>query len=158
MSQDMLAATAYEVLQHHWNGQLPVDPIKIATRMGLAVYGRGTPEDTAYPCSGNLRTTEKEVELAYDVRELLVRQRLVVAQLLGHFVLKHPTPMRLLGDFFSSADPQLQAATQFARSLLIPEPLLRQQLEKATSVAQLAETFGVSCDAMGYRLTALGFG
>lgn len=155
MRQDMLAAAAYEVLLRHWSGKLPIDPVKIATDMGLSVYGRGTLDDTDYPYSGSLRTTATEVELSYDVREPLRRQRLVVAQLLGHFVLKHDTFICLQGNFFDSDNPQFQAATQFARSLLMPDTLLRKQLESTSSVAQLAEDFGVSRDAMGYRLSAL---
>jgi Zn-dependent peptidase ImmA (M78 family) len=157
MGINATAEAAYEVLRHHWNGQLPVDPVAIATKLGLSVYARGGPADPDYRISGELRSYSGQVFMAYNEAEPAVRQRLVAAQLLGHYALQHATPVCLQGDFFASSEPQLQAATEFARELLMPRTLVRDRLSaSASSVEHLAQMFGVSKDAMGYRLLNIG--
>lgn len=149
---------ARELLARHWDGRLPVDPVQIATAAGLAVYGRGGPDDAPYPYSGYYRVHQGRPSIEFNVLEAPVRQRFTVAHELGHHALGHENAPRDSGNFPSSGDPRERLANRFAAELLMPAALLAQQLQHGTAanVQTLAQRFGVSQDAMGYRLLNLG--
>lgn len=149
---------AQELLARHWNGHLPIDPVQIATSAGVAVYGRGGPNDTAYPYSGYYRVYLGRPSIEFNVLEAPVRQRFTVAHELGHYALGHDDAPRDSGNFPASGDPRERQANRFAAELLMPGALLTQLLQDgmAANVQALAQRFGVSQDAMGYRLINLG--
>lgn len=149
---------AHELLAKFWNRQLPIDPVQLATAAGLSVYGRGGLGDMSYQYSGYYRSYNGVPSIEYNVREAPVRQRFTVAHELGHFALGHEDSPRDSGNFFSSRDPKERQANRFAAALLMPESLVRHYYTNGAdrSVAALAQLFGVSKDAMGYRLINLG--
>lgn len=160
---DLLASlgaegAAQELLQQHWDRQLPIDPIKIATAAGIAVYGRGGFGDSNYPYSGYYKQYNGIPSIEFNVSEAPVRQRFTVAHELGHFALGHEDAPRDAGNFQSSGDFRERQANKFAAELLMPKMLVVHYYQSgvASSVEQLANIFGVSKDAMGFRLINLG--
>lgn len=101
------------------------------------------------------------------------RQRFTIAHEVGHLQLhkgrKVTVDSGLRVDYRDDAgNPSIQEerdANAFAASLLMPapavkskaEPLVRAGATRSTLVADLAKTFEVSEEAMGYRLLNLGF-
>jgi len=153
-------AKARDVLDRYWDRELPIDPVKIATAAGVAVYGRGGFDDPDYAYSGYYRKVKGVPSIEYNVGEAPVRKRFTVAHELGHFALGHEDAPRDAGNFYASADPRERQANRFAAELLMPASLVRHYYTSgiATTVEELARTFGVSKDAMGYRLINLGLG
>ncbi len=150
-------SAAQEMLARFWDRQLPIDPIKIATAAGVAVYGRGGTSDPNYSFSGYYARYNGVPSIEYNVMEPPVRQRFTVAHELGHHVLGHTNSPRDAGNFYSSGDPKERQANRFAAELLMPEAFVRHYYSSGfASVASLAQLFGVSKDAMGYRLINLG--
>ncbi len=151
---------ALEVLNEFWNRRFPVDPVGIATKMGLDVYGRGGVEDSAYTASGGLHRYEGRQAVCFNSMEPVIRQRFIVAHVLGHLVYGDEQPPAETGDVYASTDPAEARATRFARELLMPRAFVRDRLqtEPRATVQSLAEHFGVSRDAMGHRLLHLGLG
>ncbi|MEW7849528.1 ImmA/IrrE family metallo-endopeptidase [Massilia aurea] len=149
---------ARELLSRYWDGQLPIDPVKIATIAGISVYGRGGWDDMDYSYSGYYKTLNGRPSIEYNVSEPPVRQRFTVAHELGHFALGHEDAPRDTGNFQSSGDQRERQANRFAAELLMPSSLVTQYFQNgvASSIEALANIFGVSKDAMGYRLINLG--
>jgi Zn-dependent peptidase ImmA (M78 family) len=149
---------ARELLSRYWDRQLPIDPVKIATMAGISVYGRGGRGDMDYHYSGYYRIFNGMPSIEYNVSEPPVRQRFTVAHEIGHFALGHQDAPRDAGNFQSSGDPRERQANRFAAELLMPASLVTQYYQNGlvNSVDDLASNFGVSRDAMGYRLINLG--
>lgn len=103
---------------------------------------------------------------AVNLLQYPVRQRFTMAHELGHFALGHLVDQTAEfrdapSDFYSDvSDPKEVAANKVAAQLLMPEIMVRFVIEQKliTSLPQLANVFGVSQSAMGYRLKALSIG
>lgn len=151
--------TAKDVLEAHWDGEVPVRPVAIARAMGIEVFKSSTLEG-----SGQISVSENGgVELIFNDNEPLVRKRFTVAHEIGHFALGHlSNTSRMFRDNvtqFSSGvrDPNEVQANRFAAQLLMPAESLRLAIQEGTkTVAGLAELFRVSEVAMKYRLMNLG--
>ena len=149
---------AAQVLDAYWNGQLPVDPVRIANAMGVSVVGQAM-ED-----SGQISLGPAAPVITFNVADAPVRQRFTVAHEIGHLALGHlssgVTLYRDSASNFSSAsfDPKEREANAFAAQLLMPANTLEYAIaaKRMTDVAELAQVFGVSQVAMGYRLANLG--
>ena len=94
--------------------------------------------------------------------DLLSRQRFTAAHELGHVLLNHHDSFHVDFDQTEGSPPNYnwrheRAANEFAASLLMPEELIRHEVENqiVASVHSLADQFGVSRQAMGIRLAAL---
>ncbi len=160
---DLLASlgaerAAQELLQRYWDHRLPIDPIKVATAAGISVYGRGGFGDSNYPYSGYYKKYDGIPSIEYNISEAPVRQRFTVAHELGHYALGHEDAPRDAGNFQSSGDSRERQANKFAAELLMPKTLVIHYFQSgiASSVEELANIFGVSKDAMGFRLINLG--
>lgn len=140
--------------------QLPIDPIRMADALGIDVF-------TARMQSGVSGTLAKERgsdPVIYLNRvDSQNRQRFTCAHELGHYV-RRTSNGDMNYEFVDSRD-QLAAsgtneeeiyANQFAAALLMPEELVRQDHKRGLGRVRLALRFGVSEEAMGYRLQNLG--
>ncbi len=138
--------------------QLPFDPARMATALGIDVYiarmERGV--------SGTLRKTPgSDPEIYLNQDDSRNRQRFTCAHELGHYV-RRTSEGDLDYDFVDSRDelaaagrnPEEIYANQFGAALLMPENLVRQDF--GLGPVRLALRFGVSEDAMTYRLRNLG--
>jgi Zn-dependent peptidase ImmA (M78 family) len=111
-------------------------------------------------CSGLLLPAERRVVLRADEPES--RQRFTLAHELGHWVCQvkegHEAPIYCrAADVVPTAGRSLEReANVFAAELLMPEPVVREEFRRAASAAELADWFGVSAEAMGWRLFNVG--
>lgn len=139
--------------------ELPVPVEQIAEDLlGLSVA-----ESEELQVSGLLLPAEHEVWLnALEARESPGRRRFTIAHEVGHWVCQC-LEGRVAPIFCRSTDVgvgegrQLEReANVFAAELLMPEPLVRAEWPRATSCAELAAWFGVSDNAMHWRLYNFG--
>jgi Zn-dependent peptidase ImmA (M78 family) len=161
-------AQAQKVLQETGCLQAPVPVDIIAERLGLRLEPAMLGEDI----SGLLVIEQGRGTIGYNKDHALVRQRFSIAHEIGHFILhqtkapvfidKTYTIYRRDGVSSSGSDYQEIQANQFAAALLMPESLLRNEIEHvgfdlANEIAldYLAEKFGVSRQAMSFRLANL---
>ncbi len=135
---------------------LPVPVEAIASDLlGLLVEA-----DPELECSGVLLPAERRIVLR--AGEPAVRQRFTLAHELGHWVCQvregHEAPMYCrVTDIAPTADRALEReANVFAAELLMPEPAVRAEWGRAESAAELARGFGVSEEAMRWRLFSFG--
>jgi Zn-dependent peptidase ImmA (M78 family) len=131
---------------------VPVEAIA-ADLLGLYV------EEAEIDCSGLLVPAERRVVL--NAAEPEPRRRFTLAHEVGHWVCQvlegHRAPLYCRDvDVSEAADRQLEReANVFAAELLMPEPAVRSAW--AGSIADCAASFGVSDEAMHWRLYNLRF-
>lgn len=92
------------------------------------------------------------------------RRRFTLAHELGHHLLRHSSSFQV--DFSESGGStgdapgynwqHERAANEFAANLLMPADLTRREAERTHNIEKLAVMFGVSRQAMAFRLTSLG--
>jgi len=145
----------------HQDGQilLPVDPFKIAQKLGIKAFSAGLDEGV----SGLLiKRPGQDAEIYVHASDSSNRQRFTCAHELGHYVKRSAA-----GDdaweyveqrnLISSAGTNEEEvyANRFAAALLMPRSEVIKRFTGAASVATLAPEFGVSADAMHFRLVNL---
>jgi hypothetical protein len=149
---------AEKVLSAFWTERrLPVDPVAIARAMGLEVKQGELPPEL----SGALvkrAGADAVILLAQDDHPN--RKRFTCAHELGHFVRYAANASIERLDFrgplaASGLDKEEVFANQFAANLLMPAAELRAAIQRQQAVWQLSHLFGVSGEAMGYRLEDL---
>lgn len=139
---------------------LPVDPFVVAARLGLVVSRRPLEPDI----SGMLaKTPNRDPEVFINSLDGVNRQRFSCAHEIGHYskrasgrdddewgYIDRRGPSASQG-----TDPDEIFANQFAAALLMPERCVR-ELARNLDATALAVRFGVSLDAMRFRLDNLG--
>lgn len=83
-------------------------------------------------------------------------QRFTFAHELGHYFLQHGLSMRDTPAQFLARDPNEISANRFAAGLLMPAEDVQNAVYAGMSLTQMANLFGVSEEAMGYRIKNLG--
>lgn len=135
---------------------LPV-PVEAIAEDLLGLY---VEEAEGLACSGLLLPTERRVVLRAD--EPPSRRRFTLAHEVGHWVCQvkegHEAPMYCrAADMAPTASKALEReANVFAAELLMPEPAVREEFQRGASAAELADCFGVSEEALGWRLFNFG--
>ncbi|UZJ58198.1 ImmA/IrrE family metallo-endopeptidase [Pseudomonas sp. KU26590] len=155
--------TANDVLQSHWDGQLPVNPFVIARKMGIEVKASqpfGSGRILASGECGHYSYREGRPLIVYSSLDPDVRKRFTVAHEIGHHVYGDLDAPRDTSTHFSarSHDPKEVAANKFAAALLMPAALVKHMVleQRVTDISRLARAFGVSTAAMEFRLKAIG--
>lgn len=157
----MSVLLASKALNQHWDGFLPVDPVRIARQMGIAVFAE--PELAEVGASGDCYFDSKgKPVIRFNPFEPETRQRFTIAHELGHILMghiqpgqrAHRDPLRRYDDYYER--PMERQANDFAAQLLMPESVVRSAAKSAPSSRELARQFKVSPDAMGYRVKNLG--
>jgi Zn-dependent peptidase ImmA (M78 family) len=151
---------ALELLEESWDGELPVDPVRIAKDLGLEVIGVSFKKDV----SGALVKKEGEADptILLNKQDGRTRKRFSCAHELGHYILRsaEPKPRYEYVDYrdrnssTGTIEEELYA-NSFAASLLMPEPAVRALHERGLPAFRLAKKFGVSPEAMANRLDNL---
>ena len=140
-------------------GELPVPVEAIAEDLlGLRVA-----ESDDLEVSGMLLPVKREIWLnGREAEESPGRRRFTLAHEVGHWVCQvlegktAPVYCRP-GDVTEAADRALEReANVFAAELLMPEELVAQEFPRAAAIPELAAWFGVSGEAMHWRLYNLG--
>lgn len=150
---EMMAA---KVLDRYWDDNyFPVDPYKIATKMGITVMEAKLPEEI----SGLYYSENDRREIYISSFEHLNRKRFTAARLLGHAV---DMPNASFIDkprdriYQQGTDKEEVFDDQFAAALLIPGYSVHKLIRHGWDVPQMADFFGVSNSAMSIRLNNLG--
>jgi Zn-dependent peptidase ImmA (M78 family) len=132
---------------------LPVDLSKIATLVGLSIEYFPFPNEI----SGLLK---KELGvIGINETQHPRRQRFTLAHEIGHYVLGHNIIDN--NDLIDDAHTDTSSFTEreanyFASVLLMPEKKVREMTKKKIDLGMLADTFGVSEQAMTIRILELG--
>lgn len=146
----------------------PVNIEAVIRQLGLEVE-----TDSKLPenISGQIRRLpEGNYKISSTAREHSYRQRFTLAHELGHYVL-HKSLIGAgvddnvkyrsteVGNFYNTAIEQAheRQANSFAASILMPEALVRQEIENGlTDIVKLYNKFKVSKSAMSWRIKNLG--
>lgn len=151
---------AQQILDMHWDGQLPINPTRIAQQLGLEVQSNPFMHE-----SGMIEVkADGRAVITVNSSQFGPRQSFTIAHEIGHFVLGHVnTVNRLCRDEASNFStgtfvPVEREANSFAAALLMPERLIRFAVGERgyNTLASLATLFGVSEVAMRWRLVNLG--
>lgn len=160
---------ATEVRGHaDWSG-IPVDPFAIANLLGVEVLLGSFGDDAV---EGVLRAHEGRPQILVRIESSLARQKFTVAHELGHYALHLGCTLDpgQDGEIFVDNDIQLYRrgsgndaaahrreiqANMFAAALLMPADAVREWATDAPSLRGLAKRFGVSEEAMRYRMNDL---
>ena len=138
---------------------LPVDPVKIAQQLGISVFT----DELDQGVSGMLiKEKGRDAEIYLNRTDHKNRQRFTCAHELGHYIKRTNDKGDLNFAFVDSRDALASQGThqdeiyanQFAAELLMPEREVRAKRKQA-DLTQLAYLFGVSTEAMKYRLVNL---
>src|SRR5438034_8527921 len=145
----------------------PVDVWRVARRLGVRVERADLGED----CSGVLVRKGSAAVIGVNYAHHPNRQRFTIAHELGHFVLHKGekyvdkgTATVQFRNAESSTGTQIEEreANQFAAALLMPAEWVRREFEKHpfdlgddTSLTAMCRLFGVSSQAMSFRLAKL---
>lgn len=144
---------ARSLLNHHWDGELPVNPIDIANKIGVRVFADQTMVGTSQ--SGRLSADGSGPIILVNAADSNVRRRFTIAHELGHHVLEHGPAFRRsdLGYNPSNYDLQEVHANRFAAELLMPASLVQKARDVGYLLPGMAALFGVSETAIRIRLT-----
>lgn len=142
----------------------PIDPAKIAEALGLKVFSA----DLQIDVSGMLvKHPARDPEIYVNGRDSKNRQRFSCAHELGHYVKRTSEEVRTTEEGWeyidlrsplsaTGLDPDEVWANRFAAALLMPASLVKEVHSRISEPATLAFEFGVSSDAMNFRLQNLG--
>ena len=152
---------ADDVLERHWDYELPVKPKRIANLLGMKVRKLDVSDMNDHGLSGKFEMEGHVPVCYYNPDEPRVRRRFTIAHEIGHYVLGHGNSFRDPVSHFSrtSYDYKEAQANRFAAELLMPEIAVNFVIRKrgVTKLRKLAEIFDVSQVAMDYRLQNLGW-
>lgn len=165
MAKKEVRKAAKLALEVAWNGQLPVDPRRIAESLLVSDGGEYYPihldgdKNLGFSGEAFFDKDFKRFVCRYKATELSIRSNFTIAHELGHIVLGHVNqgerPRRDTNVQIDNLDPVEVDANQFAAELLMPESLVRTAVERYNSLKTMAEIFDVSTTAMYYRLKNL---
>lgn len=156
----MNAQEAAASLLRHSDGSysFPVDPVHLAKQLGISVITMELPSNVS---GALIKEQDKDPVIVLSKNDNLNRWRFSCAHELGHYA------YRMINDgdnyeYIDFRDSQSSLGTdteeiyanQFAASLLMPEEDLRQAY-KTMPIFMLPQYFGVSNDAMNFRLKSL---
>lgn len=159
---------AWELLQRAWLKEgsvplhLPVDPFAIAKQLGIKVF---VDHNLSPEVSGMLRKRAgyADPEILLNANDSRNRQRFTCAHELGHYNQRVKDGLDEAWEYVDKRDslssqglrPDEIYANKFAAELLMPRKAVQARAGDPNP-ASLALDFGVSADAMRYRLENLG--
>lgn len=151
---------AYQLLDSVWRGRgFPVDPKAIAAELGVTVLEAELPENIL---GGLIKDVGKDPVVMLNQCDSAEHKRFNCAQKLGYFTEqknRHAECYKYV-EFrvrqgTDNGTPEI-FADSFAASLLMPELAVRQLARKGMALKGMAQHFGVTADALEYRLKQLG--
>ena len=153
---------AERILDTIWRsegGSLPIDPFRIADRLGIDVVEA----DLASNVSAALvKEHGQDPQIVLNAADHPNRKRFSCAHELGHFSRRRTDPDVYeyvdFRDIFASQGEGAEEvyANEFAASLLMPEREVRLLHRRGWTEMDMPVRFGVSRDAMHFRLKNLG--
>ena len=158
-----MTMNARMVIDDYYKGNvvLPIDVIGIANSQGIEVFRacfEGVFKEDVFGFIE--KNGDNKVRIYVNMDNAPVRRRFTIAHELGHYFLHHKDKKELKYiDLRSTRRTKEEVeANKFAAELLMPEKELREEYEKLMfpTIDSLADTFGVSNQAMKFRLSNLG--
>jgi Zn-dependent peptidase ImmA (M78 family) len=154
---------AKRVLDTFWCGRdFPVDPVKIANDMGLDVLVVDLPGKVS---GALIKQKDQDPAIFLNADDNKVRQRFSCGHELGHYIARQADDsdvyeyVDLRGEQAQNGtDPEEIFANKFAAELLMPVDAVKRLYEQGQPSYIMAHYFGVSDDAMRYRLMNLNLG
>lgn len=156
------SSAAAGLLDAAWNGRFPVDPVQIAKKIGVQVYSDTLPESVS---GAIIKKPGSDAIILIEQKDSSNRQRFTCAHELGHFVDELQNNGEEYNEFEHidlrsdmarrGTDPKEIFANEFAASLLMPEEEVKKRYVKDKSTMSLSICFGVSPQAMQFRLKKL---
>ncbi len=143
--------------QDDWGSiPIPVDPLRIARRLGIEVYEALLDDDVSAVLVKKLGQDPTIVLNANDSHN---RRRFSCAHELGHFIRKSEDQYEYLDQRAHLAstgiDSEEMFANSFAAALLMPEEQVRAFQREGLQDFEMAVKFDVSLEAMRYRINNL---
>ena len=148
---------AKEILFQHGLYSLPIDPVRLANRLGISVNNAKFADDSR---ASMIAKRGESIRVFVEQSDPPYRKRFSIAHELGHHFLHLLSDGEIVdshSDMFREKEPtsgymskrrlQEVEANWFAASLLMPEELVKTEWEKNLSVPQLAKIFNVSREA-----------
>lgn len=161
--KDEAARDAERLLDTVWwstaNSGIPVDPVRIARRLGIDVVDAGLDTDVS---AALVKEKGQDPTILLNWIDSPNRKRFSCAHEIGHFMRRSEQPDEYeyvdFRDQLSGAGTDLDEvyANCFAACLLMPEAHVRSALAEDRSEIELAYYFDVSREAMHTRLLTLG--
>jgi Zn-dependent peptidase ImmA (M78 family) len=159
------ATEAQKLLNAVWKEGFPVDPITIAMRIGVQVRGAELPDNIS---GALLKQPGHDPIILLHHSDSTNRKRFTCAHELGHYVARIESAnleenlditayeyVDLRGSLAANGtDPDEMFANAFAANLLMPATEVNRV--KSASIFEMSQYFGVSNEAMMYRLKKLG--
>ena len=170
MRPEQIELEAQKLLQKAGVVKLPVALRRLAKKLGATVRYEPYPQDEQ-GLSGILFREGDKTIIGVNALHAKTRRRFTIAHEIGHMVLHKQDALFVDGSFLvhkrdrkssQATDLKEIQANQFAAALLMPRTLLEKRAKKEDllslkSVIELASEFGVSTEAMTFRLTNLGY-
>jgi Zn-dependent peptidase ImmA (M78 family) len=148
---------ANETLERYWGDNVPVDPARIARRLGINVENAYLDADVAGAIE---KRPDGQVRIYLNRDDHPNRQRFTCAHEIGHYV-KHGEEDFEFVDYRDmtaslGVDEDERYANAFAAALLMPEKEVRRLQSLGMKPREMKEAFGVSEAALVNRLKNLG--
>jgi Zn-dependent peptidase ImmA (M78 family) len=166
LAREEIEQRAAAVLREHGLESIPIDPVVLANRLGMAVHNAKFSDDNIV---GMIAKRGDQTTLLVNSDDSPFRKRFTIAHELGHhflhlledgeFVDGEASLFRGLGESQKEVTPDRRREIQanlFAAALLMPEPAVRGEWKLLRSVEAMARRFNVSEAAMGIRIGQLG--
>lgn len=166
LTREQVEARARDVLKKHRLTSIPINPVTIAKREGMAVNNAKFSDESM---AGMIARRGDNITLLVNQSDPPYRKRFTIAHELGH----HFLHLLKDGEFVDGeenlfrqpkGDPSKWTpeqsreyqANMFAAGLLMPDDAVQKEWEESKSLDQMARRFNVSEQAMGIRLDQLG--
>lgn len=155
------ANDAERILATVWRKGIPVDPVRIARLLSIEVIDAQLERDVS---GAIVKRPGQDPRILLNAKDSANRRRFTCAHEIGHFVRRSESAdseayeyTDLRGPLSATGqDPEEVYANNFAACLLMPEQEVRRLTgDKRHDVLDLALRFGVSPEAMQYRLKNL---
>lgn len=151
---------AQSLLESVWGQrEFPVDPVWLANQLGIDVIETELPDNVS---GALIKDKDKDPVIVLCKLDSKNRKRFTCAHEIGHYAYRlttngdHYEYIDLRGDSASTGtDPEEIYANQFAAELLMPKDEVEKLSNKNMPAFLIAQHFGVSDDAMRYRLKNL---
>lgn len=166
MTRAEIEARAEALLRDHGLLGMAVDPVRLASALGVKVFNAKFGEEDVH---GLLARRNGEATIYVNATDAPVRKRFTVAHEIGHLRLHlidgdvefidNADSFRTVADPDAAWTPKRRQeweANQFAAALLMPAGLVRQKLDEIQDLEGLARWFQVSQEALVIRLQTLG--
>jgi Zn-dependent peptidase ImmA (M78 family) len=153
--------SANKLLEIVWKDRdFPVDPVWIAGELGLGVLETDLPDEVN---AAIIKDKGKDAIIALSSSDSKNRKRFSCAHEIGHYIYhmsRNDDQYQYIDlrskESSNGSEPEEIFANQFAANLLMPENKVKELYKNNLPTFLIAQYFGVSDEAMNYRLKNIG--